>query len=95
MSNKTAVSFKVDKDVRDRARKIAKKIGVPLSMVVNQRLKEFASERRVEFREPLTPNAKTQKILDAALRDIREGRVDKFSPMFTKVEDMDAWLDRK
>lgn len=95
MSTKTVISVKVDKDVRDRARKVAKKIGVPLSMVVNQQLKQFSFDRRIEFSEPLIPNAKTRKILDEALRDIREGREDKFSPMFNNVEEMDAWLDGK
>lgn len=95
MSHKTVISVKVDKGVRDRARKVAKRIGVPLSMVVNRQLQQFVEEQRIEFRPPLVPNAKTRKILDEALRDIREGREDKFSPAFTNIEDMDAWLDGK
>ena len=91
---KTVMSFKVDKDVRDRARKVAKKIGVPLSMVVNRQLKQFAKDQRIEFGEPLVPNAKTRKILDEALRDIREGREDKFSPMFDNADDAIRWLER-
>jgi len=91
---KTVMSFKVDKDVRDRARKVAKKIGVPLSMVVNRQLKQFAKDQRIEFGEPLIPNAKTRKILDEALRDIREGREDKFSPMFDNADDAIRWLER-
>jgi len=92
---KTAISFKVDTQVRDRARKVAHAIGIPLSMVVNQQLKVFADERRIEFYEPLIPNAKTRKVLDEALRDIKDGRIDKFSPAFTNVKDMDRWLDGK
>ena len=92
---KTVMSFKVDKDVRDRARKVAKKIGVPLSMVVNRQLKQFAKDQRIEFGEPLVPNAKTRKILDEALRDIREGREDKFSPAFTNAGDAIRWLHSK
>jgi len=92
---KTVISVKVDKDVRDRARKAAKRIGVPLSMIVNQQLRTFAAERRIEFAEPLIPNAKTRKILDEALRDIKEGRKDKFSPAFTNMDDMFNWLNRK
>ena len=88
------MSFKVDKDVRDKARKVAKKIGVPLSMVVNRQLKQFAKDQRIEFGEPLIPNAKTRKILDEALRDIREGREDKFSPMFDNADDAIRWLER-
>ena len=92
---KTAISLKIDKDVRNRARSVAKRIGIPLSLVVNQQLKQFADERRIEFYEPLIPNAKTRKVLDEVLRDIREGRADKFSPAFTNIRDMDRWLDRK
>jgi len=91
---KTVISVKVDKDVHDRARKVAKKIGVPLSMVVNQELKRFAKAQTVSFGEPLIPNAKTRKILDEALRDIREGRDDKFSPKFENVDDAIKWLER-
>jgi len=90
---KTVISVKVDKDVHDRARKVAKKIGVPLSMVVNQELKRFAKAQTVSFGEQLVPNAKTRKILDEALRDIREGREDKFSPAFTDMKEMDKYLD--
>ena len=89
------MSIKVDKDVRDRARMVAKKIGVPLSMVVNQRLKQFAAEQRVEFYEPLVPSAKTRKILDQALKDIREGNKSAFSPAFTNMNDAIRWLDKK
>jgi len=52
MSNKTVISVKVDKDVRDRARKAAKRIGIPLSMVVNQILKNFIAEQRIELYDP-------------------------------------------
>lgn len=92
---KTAISLKIDVDVRDRAQGVARRIGIPLSMVVNQQLKQFADERRIEFYEPLVPNAKTRKLLDEALRDIRGGRNDKFSPPFTNVNAMDRWLDGK
>lgn len=91
---KTAISFKVDKLVRDRARKVAHTIGIPLSMVVNQQLKVFADERRIEFYEPLIPNAKTRKVLDEALRDIRDGNEKAFSPMFDNAEDAIKWLER-
>lgn len=92
---KTVISVKVDKDVRDRARKTAKKMGLPLSMIVNQQLKQFVADRRIEFVEPLVPNKKTRKDLDEALRDWREGRMEKFSPAFTDMKEMDAWLDGK
>ena len=73
----------------------SKKIGVPLSMIVNRQLQQFIEEQRIEFSAPLTPNAKTKKILDEALYDIQKGRKDKFSPVFSDINDMDAWLDAK
>ena len=93
MSNKTVISVKVDKDVRDRAREVAKKIGVPLSMIVNQQLRKFSDERRIEFFEPLIPNAKTRKELDRSLKDIRDNRKDRLSPLFTDTKEMDRYLD--
>jgi antitoxin component of RelBE/YafQ-DinJ toxin-antitoxin module len=90
---KTVISVKVDKDVRDKARKVAKRIGLPLSTIVNQQLKQFAAAQRIEFAEPLIPNAKTRKLLDEAMRDWREGRMDTFSPVFSSASEMDAALD--
>jgi len=93
MSNKTVISVKVDKDVRDKARKTAQRMGIPLSMVVNRQLKQFIEDQRIEFRAPLVPNAKTRKELDQALKDIRENRKDRLSPLFTDTKEMDRYLD--
>ena len=90
---KTVISVKVDKSVRDKARKVAKKIGVPLSMVINNQLKRFAEEERIEFRAPLMPNAKTRKVLDEVLRDIQEGNRDVLSGPFHTSAQMDQHLD--
>ena len=92
---KTVISVKVDKDVRDNARRVSKKIGVPLSMAVNQYLKEFIANERIEFHKPLVPNAKTRKILDKALREIKAGDMRNFSPGFTNMDDAVRWLNRK
>lgn len=90
---KTVISVKVDKEVRDRARSVAKKIGLPLSTIVNQQLKRFAEDRRIEFAEPLVPNKKTRTIIDEALADWKAGRKDQFSPAFTEMDKAIAWLN--
>lgn len=90
---KTVISIKVDKSVRDRARKVARKLGLPLSTIVNAQLRRFAAEERIEFAVPLVPNAKTGALLDEAMRDIREGRENKFSPAFDSSEDAIKWLN--
>ena len=91
---KTAMSFKIDKDVRDNARKAAKIMRMPLSLAVNNYLRQFASEQSITFHAPLIPNAKTRKVLDEALRDLKEGRMDKFSPAFTNMNDAIRWLNK-
>ena len=90
---KTVISVKIDKDVRDNARRVSKKIGVPLSMAVNQYLKEFIAQESIEFHKPLVPNAKTRKILDKALREIKAGDMRNFSPGFTNMDDAFKWLN--
>jgi len=87
------LNIKTEVSVKRAAQQVAKDIGVPLSTIVNAQLKQFIAERRLTLRAPEIPNAKTRKILDEALRDIREGNTDAFSPAFTNVRDMDAWLD--
>ncbi len=90
---KTVMSFKVDKDVRDKARKVAKKIGVPLSMVVNSGLRRFAQEERIVFQteESYRMSKKLEQRLKKIDADIRAGR--NASPAFSNTEDMDRYLD--
>ena len=73
------------------AQKMAKNFGLPLSAIVNAYLREFVREKRIVFSEPPTPNAKTRKILDQALKDIKEGK--NLVGPFESAEDMDKFLD--
>jgi len=60
--------------LKSDAQKLAKNFGLPLSAIVNIYLREFVREKRVVFSEPPMPNAKTRKILDQALKDIKQGK---------------------
>ena len=92
---KTVMSFKIDKDVRARARTVAKSMGLPLSTIVNKQLSDFANNQRIEFRPPLIPNAKTRKAIDKSLKAIRDGDMRDFSPTFSRAEDAIAWLHKQ
>ena len=72
--NTTVINIKTDKNLKKDAQKLAKNFGLPLSIVVNTYLREFVRERRIVFSEPPMPNAKTRKILDKAIKDIKEGK---------------------
>lgn len=88
---KTVLNIKTDSKLKKEAQKTAKEAGIPLSLVVNSALRKFVSERSITVRAPLVPNAKTAKILDKALKDIKQGK--NLSPLFQTAAEMDRYLD--
>ncbi len=48
MESKTTITIKTDKKLRDAAKRTAKKLGIPLSTVINAQLAQFVSEGRFE-----------------------------------------------
>ena len=90
---KTVISVKVDKDVRDHARKVAQRMGVPLSMVVNSGLRQFVLEERIVFQteKAYRMTRKFEKKLEKIDADIRAGR--NLSPAFKTAAEMDLYLN--
>ena len=88
---KTVINVKTDKDLKNKAQKLAKNLGLPLGTIINAYLREFVREKRIVFSEPPTPNAKTRKILDEALEDIKEGK--NLVGPFESPGEMDKFLD--
>ncbi len=68
---KTVLNVKM---LKKEAQKIAKEAGIPLSLVVDNGLRKFVARRAITVEAPLIPNAKTAKILDRVLKDIKEGK---------------------
>ena len=89
--NTTVINIKTDKNLKKDAQTLAKNFGLPLSAVVNIYLREFVREKRIIFSEPPMPNAKTRKILDQALKDIKQGK--NLAGPFKSAEEMDNFLD--
>jgi addiction module RelB/DinJ family antitoxin len=46
---KTVLNIKVDKDQKEKAQKIAKQMGVPLSTIINAHLREFIRTQKFEI----------------------------------------------
>lgn len=88
---KTVLNVKINKDLKDSAREVAKELGLPLSVIVNSYLRKFVDERRIEFNAPLIPNKKTQKLLDEISKDIDEGK--NLCGPFETIEEMDKFLN--
>ncbi|OGZ93170.1 MAG: hypothetical protein A2131_00480 [Candidatus Sungbacteria bacterium GWC2_49_10] len=85
------MSIKADVDVKRRAQKAAKELGIPLSTIVNAYLKQLGREPRVSFVVPLRPNKKTKELLQRASKDLRKGR--NISPAFSTAGEMDEYLE--
>lgn len=89
--NTTVINIKTDKNLKKDAQTLAKNFGLPLSAIVNIYLREFVREKRVIFSEPPMPNAKTRKILDRTIADIKAGK-NLIGP-FESAKEMDKFLD--
>jgi len=87
---KTVLNVKVDREVKIRAQKAAAELGLPLSIVVNENLRRFASERAITFAAPLKPSKKLAKWVREAERDLKMGK--NISPVFSDVEKGIEWL---
>lgn len=84
------VTVKIDSDVKLQAQKLAKKLGLSLSAIVENKLKEVVRERRVVFEEELIPNEKTSKELEKIEADIKAGR--NLSGPFKTFEELEQHL---
>ena len=65
--------IKINKPLKQKAQKLAKEMGLPLSTLVNNYLKDFVVERRVVFEAPM-PNKKTIAAIKAARKEYAEGK---------------------
>jgi addiction module RelB/DinJ family antitoxin len=69
---KTVLSIKTDKKVKEDAQRAAKELGLPLGTIINAYLRELAREKRVLFSVPPTPNKGLQALLKEIRNDIKK-----------------------
>ena len=83
--------IKTNKVLKTRAQKLAKEMGLPLSTLINNYLREFIIERKATFYAPM-PNKKTARMIEEARRDIKAGK--NLSGPFTTAEEAIAYLKK-
>lgn len=87
----TQVIFKMDKKLKERAMKKARAEGIPFSAVLTLATRSFVDgDLAVEMVKRTVLNDKTRKMLDCALKDIKEGK--NLSPGFDNAKDAIAYL---
>lgn len=87
--NTAVINIKTDLEVKREAQRIAKKLGVSLSALINGYLRQIIRTKRVEFSLDETPN----KYLIEAIKNARKQRkIGEASPIFDNAKDAIKWL---
>ena len=89
--NTAVIITKTEPQVKLKAQKVAKDLGISLSSLINAWLRQLIKTKTVVF--SAADEEPTQYLLDALKEsgeDIKAGRV---SPSFGNAEDAIAWLD--
>ena len=90
---KTMINIKADKEVKERAQRIAEELGLPLSTVINAYLKEFIRNREVKFSIEPQLNPEIERLLKQASKDYKQGK--NISPAFSDPDKMLSYLRSK
>ena len=88
---KTMINIKTEKDIKIKAQKVAKELGLPLGTVLNAYLREFIRTKKASFSIPPQMTLRLEKLISRVEKDIKAGR--NLSPVFTTAEEMDDYLD--
>lgn len=73
--SKVVINFKVDKEVKEEAQKLARDLGVPLSTIINAQIKQMLRSRTVTLTTDLKPSPYLEKIIKEAEADYAAGNV--------------------
>jgi len=88
----TILNIKTDKKLKEDAKAVATKIGVPLSTVINSFLKQFVRDEEVTFSAKdykMTPYLET--LVEEAQQEYKQGKT---SGPFSTAEDFIAHLNK-
>ena len=89
----TALYIKTETKTKQEAQKIAKELGLNLSVIVNGFLKQFIKTKTVTFSSnDEIPNEDTLSIMKQAEKDYKKGNT---SPAFKTAKDSIDWLEKQ
>jgi addiction module RelB/DinJ family antitoxin len=88
---KTTINIKADRDVKEKAQKVARNLGMPLSTIINAYLNQFVRTKEVHFylEGELKPSVKRR--LDRLQKEALEGK--DLSPTFHSVDEAIRYLN--
>jgi addiction module RelB/DinJ family antitoxin len=87
---KTVLNIKADKEVKEKAKKVAAELGLPLSTVINAYLKQFIRNKEIYFSVAPRMTPGLEKLIGQAEKDLAAGR--NLSPKLRTAADIDRYL---
>ena len=89
--NTAVINFTTNPKLKANAQKVAKKIGIPLSLALNNYLKHLVQTKTVVFRDE-EPSPHLIKVMKRAEENLKKGN---HSPVFDNIKDNLAWLEKQ
>ncbi len=87
---KTVLHTKVDKQTKEKAQRLAKELGVPLSLVIDTQLKQFVRSGRLLIEADPVVSEEVMDNLKNMSTEARQGK--NISPTFDSVDEMFEYL---
>ncbi len=87
----TTVMFKTDKKLKEATQRVAKKMGVPFSAVMNQMMREVVNREQITFSaQEYEPTPYLKRLLIQGEKDLKTGKnIKKFNSL---EESFAEWL---
>jgi addiction module RelB/DinJ family antitoxin len=89
--SQSVLTIKIDTDLKSASQSLAKSLGLSLSSVIENKLREVVHERRVVFTEQIIPNAATLAELLAIEDDVAAGK--NLSPQMHSFSELEKHLN--
>lgn len=87
---KTVINIKTDPEVKENAKKTARELGVPLSIVINAYLKQFIRSKEVYLSSVPKMTPALEELLGKIEKDIKNRR--NLSPALGSSSDLERYL---
>ena len=92
MSKYSVINLKTDPELKKKAAKVANRLGISISAVLNNELKRFTTEQSVVFEIPETPNKETATKIAISRKKIEAGDYHRFDSNEEALEFLDKEL---
>jgi len=81
--------------LKAKAQRVAKELGIPMSIVVSANLREFVNTRSLTISDSPRLKPKVEAKLLKMSKKARSGKLDDYSPPFDDIGKSLAWLNAK